>query len=342
MSDETTRRALLKAAAGAGAAGSVGSAGCVTITTPADLASASEPSGNVEYFVGSSWLSENRDDVEVLDARPQRLFRRGRIYGARRVPLSAIAAQRSTEDGLVPDVGSIGEVFGELGVSPEDDIVVYGDSVGSRVTRTVFSLLACGHEGDVHILNGGFNAWNGRVGTGPASSPGTVSYEATPAEDLWVTKAWLADQLGADDGPGIVDVRLPEAFLAAAGSDALDPDQQRHGHIPGAVNVHWLGNIEGRTMADPGELFQVYGQRAELDQQGTVITYGDDNIDATQTWVILRAIGFEDVRVYDGGFTEWANVEDDHGRYPIETATDAVIDVDGEAGGEDGGDFTCS
>ncbi len=344
-STNATRRALLKAAAGASAAGVASTAGCLEVTTPADTAARSEIRGNVGYFVGSNWLATHRNEVVVLDARDREQFRRERVYGARHVPLDLVTPQRETGDGLVPDVDAIASGFGELGLQREDDVVVYGASVGSRVTRIAFVLHAAGHAGAVHVLNGGFGAWNGRVGTGSRDGPTPTTYDPEPDPDLWVTREWLADRVGSfnEDGPGLVDVRVPEAYLAAAGSDALDSGHDRHGHLPGAINVHWVGNVAGRHLTDPSTLVQLYEDEAGLDPAAPVVVYGDENVDPTSTWVTLRAIGFDDVRLYDGGFGEWANVDADRGRYPVETATNVVIETDGEVGGDDtGGDFSCT
>ena len=337
----STRRSLLKAAAGAGMAGSVATAGCSAITTPADTARATQPAGNVDYFVGAEWLAEHREEVVVLDARQEALFYQERIHGARRVPLSGITTRDVSSEGLIPAVSEIEATFEALGITTDDDVLVYGDSVGSRVTRTVFALLSCGHRGSVKILNGGFRAWNGRVGTASTGSIEQQDYESRAVDSLWVTKEWIAQRIDEAVEFSVLDVRVPEAFLAAAGSDALNHDQNRHGHIPGAVNVHWLGNIARGSLTDPGELFSLYSGQAGLQDDQPVVVYGDENVNATQTWVTLRALGFDDVRLYEGGFTEWANSED-HGRFPIETATDAVIDVEGETGGSDARDFTCS
>lgn len=336
-----TRRSLLAAAAGTAA---IGSAGCVEITTPADLARATDPGGHVDYFVGVDWLRDRLGDVTVLDARQEPFFRSERIFGARRVPLEGITAQTTDDGGRIPDIDTLADVLGSLGIGTDDDIVVYGSSVGARVTRTVFVLKALGHAGDVRILNGGMSAWNGRVGTGPTSDPEDGDYDPMPDSDQWVDREWLADRVGTfnEDGPGLIDVRVPEAYVAAAGADALDEDHDRHGHLPGAINVHWFGNIHGTTLADPGELYQLYAGNADLDDGEPVVVYGDENVEPTQTWVTLRALGFDDIRVYDGGFEEWANVDGDRGRYPVETGTTAVIETDGDVGTDDGGDFTCN
>lgn len=347
---DATRRALLKAAAGAGVAGAASVAGCLEVTTPADVAAASEIRGNVDYFVGANWLGRNRDDVVVVDARSREAFRRERIYGARHVPLDAITARRDADGGdadggLAPDIEAFAAAFGDAGVRHDEDVVVYGSSIGSRVARVAFALTAAGHDGGVHVLNGGFPAWNGRVGTGSRTTPDAVTYEAKPDDDQWVTREWIADRTGTfnDDGPGLVDVRVTEAYVAAAGSDALDPTHERHGHLPGAVNVHWVGNVAGRQLLEPGELVTLYESRAGLDRNGTVVVYGDENVDPASTWLTLRAIGFDDVRLYDGGFGEWANVEGDRGRHPVETGTTAVVETDGAVDdGGGGGDFSCT
>lgn len=341
----STRRGLLRAAAGASVAGAAGTAGCLGVTTPADVAAQYEVSGNVAHFVGPEWLAENRGDVVVLDARNAERFRAERIYGARRVPFDAITSRTATDAGLVPDAAAIAAAFGETGVSPDDDVLVYGASVGSRVTRTAFALAALGHAGSIRVLNGGLEGWNGRLGTGSRGRPTPTEYGPGPAESTWVTREWLADRVGAfnGEGPGLVDVRVPEAYLGAPGAAALNAEHDRHGHLPGAIGVHWVGNVAGRRMTEPSRLVQLYEGEAELDRSEPVVVYGDGNVDPTSTWLTLRAIGFEDVRLYDGGFGEWSNVEGDRGRYPVETATSVVIETEGSVGGDDdGGDFSCT
>ena len=343
--DATTRRGLLQAAAGATVAGAASTAGCLGVTTPANVAAQYEVSGNVAHFVGPEWLADNREDAVVLDARSAERFRTERIYGARRVPFGAITSRTSTDAGAVPDTDAIAAAFGEIGVSPDDDVLVYGASVGSRVTRTAFALAAAGHAGDITVLNGGLSGWNGRLGTGSRASPTPAEYAPDPAAETWATRDWLAGRVGTGggDGPTLVDTRVPEAYLGAPGSDALDPDHDRHGHLPGALNVHWVGNVAGNRMTEPGRLVRLYEIDAALDRSGTVVVYGDENVDPTSTWLTLRAIGFEDVRLYDGGFGEWANVDGDRGRYPVETATSVVIETEGSVGGDDeSGDFSCT
>lgn len=335
---DVTRRSLL-AATGTGLAAT---AGCAGVYTPADAANDVAIQGNVDYFAGPTQLEA--DDAVFLDARTRDLFRTERIYGARLAPVDDLTAQSETDAGLVPDIEALASAFGAVGVAPEDDVVVYGGSVGSRVTRVAFALEYLGHRGGITVLNGGFENWTGRVGTGDRDPP-TAEYDPDVRDELVVTRDWLGERVGTfnGDGPGLVDVRAPEAYLGAKGSAALEESNRRHGHLPGAVDVHWHGNVDGRTLADPIELASLYFDAAGLDQDGTLVVYGQGNVNPTNTWLALRALGATDVRLYDGGFAEWANVpEDERGRYPVETKTTTVVEAEGSVGDSDEGGFSCT
>ena len=57
-SGDATRRGLLRAAAGATVAGAASTAGCLSVSTPANVAAQYEVTGNVAHFVGPGWLAE--------------------------------------------------------------------------------------------------------------------------------------------------------------------------------------------------------------------------------------------------------------------------------------------
>jgi thiosulfate/3-mercaptopyruvate sulfurtransferase len=336
-----TRRALLRAAMGAGLAST---AGCAGVTTPLDVADSGKLSGNVGYFEDATWLADHRDEVAVLDARPRELFREERVYGAYHVPFEAVTTNSETDAGRVPDAAALADAFATAGLSPDDDVVVYGGSVGSRVSRLVFALSYLGHRGDLTVLNGGFRAWSGRVGVGNRA-PEPAEYEPEPAERLVVTKEWLAERVGSfnDGGPGLVDVRVPEAYLGAPGSAELVAGNDRQGHLPGAVAVNWIGNVSGQYLTDPARLSRLYGSEAGLPRDGPTVVYGQAAVDPTNTWLVLRALGFSDVRLYEGGFREWANVgADERARYPVETKTSVVVETEGQLGGDSESDFSCT
>jgi len=136
--ENATRRGLLRAAAGATVAGAASTAGCLSVTTPQTWRRETTCRGTWRISSGRAGSPTTAKTV-VLDARDPERFREQRIYRARRVPFDAITAREATDDvgEDVPDTDAIASAFGEIGVTPDDDVLVYGASVGSRHSRRV-------------------------------------------------------------------------------------------------------------------------------------------------------------------------------------------------------------
>ena len=72
--------------------------------------------------------------------------------------------------------------------------------------------------------------------------------------------------------------------------DTRDADQYKTEHIPGAINIEWR---------------QVLGRRAELPGDKMVLVYCNAGTLSAQAGLALRVAGMDNVRILQGGFTEW-------------------------------------
>lgn len=72
--------------------------------------------------------------------------------------------------------------------------------------------------------------------------------------------------------------------------DARDPGQYAKEHIPGAVNIEWR---------------QVLAKSAEITKNKAVLIYCNTGTLSAQAGFALRVSGWENVRILQGGFTEW-------------------------------------
>jgi thiosulfate/3-mercaptopyruvate sulfurtransferase len=85
---------------------------------------------------------------------------------------------------------------------------------------------------------------------------------------------------------------------------------QRGGHIPGARSVPWATavNSDG-TFRGPDQLRQIYLDSAGVDPARSTIAYCRIGERSSHTWFVLRyLLGIEDVRNYDGSWTEYGSV----------------------------------
>ena len=108
----------------------------------------------------------------------------------------------------------------------------------------------------------------------------------------------------------LVDVRSPQEFtgeiLAPPG---LPETCQRGGHIPGAKSIPWGKDCnEDGTFKSEDELKALYGAPGRTGDQ-PVIAYCRIGERSSQTWFVLKhLLGFNNVKNYDGSWTEWGNL----------------------------------
>lgn len=72
--------------------------------------------------------------------------------------------------------------------------------------------------------------------------------------------------------------------------DARDKDQFARDHIPGAVNIEWR---------------QVLAQRSAIPKDKSVLIYCNTGSLSAQAGFALRIAGYENVRILQGGYSEW-------------------------------------
>ena len=117
---------------------------------------------------------------------------------------------------------------------------------------------------------------------------------AAVESDKVVSTEWLAAHL---DDP---KVRVIEVSVV--------PGVYERGHIPGAVNFVWHTDLVETVVRDvvSPERFQELAQAAGIDNDTTVVLYGDNNnwFAAWGAW-IFNLYGHEDVRILDGGRAKW-------------------------------------
>jgi thiosulfate/3-mercaptopyruvate sulfurtransferase len=114
------------------------------------------------------------------------------------------------------------------------------------------------------------------------------------------------------------------------------PDNQRmqfdggrsgydEGHVPGAAFIDVLGELSDgasplRTMMPPVEQFAAAMSRYGIGEGVRVVLYDNQlNMWATRVWWMLRAMGFDDAAVLNGGWHKWTK----EGR-PVSTEQPAI------------------
>lgn len=203
-------------------------------------------------------------------------------------------------------------LLGRAGITPETHVVLYGDNNNWFAAYGFWIFKYYGHE-NVSLMDGGLKKWK------LENRPLTAEVPSTPPTDYRVTKINAEYRADRDyiktrlDKPGfaMVDVRSPAEYMGEIiAPPGMSETAQRAGHIPGAVNVPW-----SQAVADDGayksreELAMLYGNKGIVGNGGEIVTYCRIGERSSHSWVVLKYIlGCENVRNYDGSWTEWGNL----------------------------------
>ncbi|WP_022917928.1 sulfurtransferase [Ruania albidiflava] len=264
-----------------------------------------------EKLVSTSWLAEHLGSeglVVVESDEDVLLYETGHIPGAVKVDWHTELNDPVTRDYL--DGEGFAKLMSAKGIKRTDTVVIYGDKNNWWAAYALWVFALFGHE-DVRLLDGGRALWvaEGREFTTEVPTPAPTEYPVVQRDDskLRAFKEDVLDFLGGQ----LVDVRsLPEYTGERTHMpDYPDEGTVRGGHIPGAQSVPWAraANEDG-TFRSRGELEEIYRHEKGLDAAEPVIAYCRIGERSSHTWFVLEhLLGFENVRNYDGSWTEWGN-----------------------------------
>jgi thiosulfate/3-mercaptopyruvate sulfurtransferase len=267
----------------------------------------------LEQRLGQPGLVVVESDEDVL------LYETGHIPGAVKVDWHTELNDPVVRDYL--DGEGFAALLSRKGISRDDTIVIYGDKNNwwAAYALWVFSLF--GHE-DVRLLDGGRDRWiaEGRPITTDAPAITPTDYPVIERDDSTL-RAYKEDVL-AHLGNPLIDVRSPEEYSGERTSAPAYPEEGalRAGHIPSAQSVPWAKAVaEDGTFKTRAELEEVYLAGAGLTPGDEVVAYCRIGERSSHTWFVLKhLLGFENVRNYDGSWTEWGSAV----RVPIVTGSE--------------------
>src|SRR5438093_10601972 len=177
-------------------------------------------------------------DLVLMDMRPPEAYANGHIPGARSFDIFGISLIDTRPQPLAAFLWIIEHLIQAKGVNTDSNVVVYDDIAGMRSARLFWFLEFFGHD-QVHMLNGGFNAWR------DAGLP--ITQEATIPTAGNFKMNLRADRIATVDDV-LTRLYKPAAVIVDVRSDAEYTGElvraKRGGAIPGAVHLEWTNNFD--------------------------------------------------------------------------------------------------
>jgi thiosulfate/3-mercaptopyruvate sulfurtransferase len=267
-----------------------------------------------DVLVEPSWLEEHLNDESIriveVDENPA-LYAEAHIPGAIGLDWKADLQDPVRRDFLSAE--DFGKLLGSKGISNDHTIILYGDRNNWFAAYTYWYLKYYGHD-KVKLLNGPRDKWiaEGRPTTTEVPSYEPTTFNTKPGDES--IRARRDEVLKAvNNNTNLVDVRSPQEFAGEiiSPSGYEQEGAQRAGHIPGAASIPWAQAVrEDGTFKSAEELRELYGGKGVLDGK-PIIAYCRIGERSAHTWFVLHELlGQENVKNYDGSWTEWGNLVD--------------------------------
>jgi thiosulfate/3-mercaptopyruvate sulfurtransferase len=266
-----------------------------------------------EVLVSTDWAAQNLNapglrlvEVDVDTAA----YDQGHIPGA-----LGWNWQTQLQDNIRRDLidkATLEALLGKSGVANDTTILLYGDNNNWFAAYALWQLKYYGHK-DVRLINGGRKKWieEKRPVTTDAAKVTPATYHATgPDESIRARKEEVFESVNKKRPIQLVDVRSVDEFTGKIiAPPGMSETAQRAGHIPGAANIPWAqaANEDG-TFKSADALKQLYAAKG-ITGNNEIIAYCRIGERSSHTWFVLKyLLGYDNVKNYDGSWTEWGNL----------------------------------
>ena len=255
----------------------------------------------------------DKSNIVLIDARAgknaQEQYSEAHLEGALFIDLNTQLANIKPDAANggrhpLPSPYQFAQVLTQLGITPNTHVVIYDDKNSSNAAaRFWWMLTSAGHK-NVQVLDGGLNA---AIKAGLKTS----SYEETPHNtEAYKISEWQLPLVDIDE---VAKVAQDENYLVIDVRDKVRYDGDKEpidliaGHIPGAVNIPFSGNLESDgTYLPSSELREKYLEALDGRRIENVIVHCGSGVTACHTILAMAYAGIEYPKLYVGSWSEWS------------------------------------
>lgn len=239
------------------------------------------------------WLAEhyNDPDLVILDSRGNIPYSYAHIPNSQPLGIEKVVQTNQYGANLVIENDQAATLFGSLGIDESKTVIIYGDYLDPSAARIAWTFSYFGHE-KTKILDVGMMTWQkkGFPITRDIPKPTAVTFVPKINSLIRIEAEELYKKL---DTVTIIDTRSLQEFMA--------------GRIPNAILFPFTDGVgeEGYLFKDKDELLRIFSEQ-QISRDKELVCYCALGHRAANVFTQLRLAGYENVKLYDGSFADWA------------------------------------
>jgi len=273
------------------------------------LLSGAQAQGQTERLVSGEWLAANlaNENVRIVDTRMDiRDYWQSHIPGAVYLATDLLRWPDHGVPGKLLGVQALAILLGQMGIGENTLVVAYYDKNGYPPFYLLWALEFIGHK-NFALLEDGIERWRteGRSLTQdyPKIKPVSFRLPAKPHSEIRATLEDVLKETKA--GAVLLDARPEDLYKGEKGA------WKRKGHIKGAISHPWAMDVSSDGAWKPREeLLALYAKQDVTPDKKIIVYCGQGQMAAFAYFSLKHRLGFPNVKVYDGSFSEWSARED--------------------------------
>ena len=204
----------------------------------------------------------------------------------------------------LPSLNDFAKLLGKWGITPESHVIVYDDKAAAfGGARLWWMLRSIGHK-KVQVLNGGLQAAKNAglpLSTEPYTAQAVQPYPV-PSEYSGTVDIEEAGKAAKAVDKVVIDVRETPRYLGQT-----EPIDLIAGHIPGAVNLPYVLNMDANSKyLSPEALKTTYDKIIGNVKPEDVIVHCGSGVTACHTLLGMDYAGIKGPKLYVGSWSEWS------------------------------------
>jgi thiosulfate/3-mercaptopyruvate sulfurtransferase len=267
----------------------------------------------MESLVSTEWLENElgAPDLRIVDAtaflpgtgRDARAeYEASHIPGAVFLDIEEVSDHSNPAPHMLPPPHKFASRMQSLGIGDGNRVLVYDNSPLHTAARVWWMLKIFGAH-YCSILDGGFQKWTAEGRPVEGGRP-RIRHGHFTAGLHTAAVAHKSDMLALIGDPGheIVDARGAARFT---GEEAEPRPGLASGHIPGAKNLPQADLFNSDNSWKRGDALRAAFAQAHVDLDKPMVTTCGSGVTAAVLLFGAHLLGKDDVRLYDGSWSEW-------------------------------------
>jgi len=257
------------------------------------------------------------ENIVIIDAQKSASYNKEHIKNSVNISRADIVVNEPVLSMLAPKE-QIEEVLSRNGISNESKILIYDSNNNMDSARLWWTLKVYGHD-YVKVISGGLIALKEAGADTSKDLPDIIETEYIVKEKSNGMIAEINEVMGQVEEQNmdtvIIDVRSMEEYNSGA--------------VPGSVLIDYAGNnYSDGTYRSIQNIKIIYLENG-INPDKTAIIYCKTSIRGAQTLLALYNAGYRNLKLYDGGWSEWSADES----LPVQLPIAGAAPVEESGGG---------